>query len=77
MKNTDASKRISSSNDGAGNVASGFRASEQPDRSWLAEMIATAAYFRAERRGFAPGNELADWLQAEAEFANCSTLNAN
>jgi len=30
------------------------------------EMIAVAAYFRAEHRGFSPGNELDDWLQAEA-----------
>jgi Protein of unknown function (DUF2934) len=30
-------------------------------------LIARAAYFRAMRRGFAPGNELADWLAAEAE----------
>jgi hypothetical protein len=30
-------------------------------------MIATAAYYRAEQRGFAPGNELADWLAAERE----------
>ena len=30
-------------------------------------MIATAAYFRAQRRGFAPGHEEEDWLQAEAE----------
>jgi hypothetical protein len=29
--------------------------------------IAEAAYFRAERRGFAPGHELADWLAAEDE----------
>ena len=29
--------------------------------------IATAAYYRAEQRGFAPGNELADWLAAERE----------
>jgi hypothetical protein len=25
------------------------------------------AYYRAERRGFAPGGELQDWLEAEAE----------
>ena len=31
-------------------------------------MIREAAYFRAERRGFAPGDELSDWLAAEAEF---------
>ena len=30
--------------------------------------IARAAYFRAERRGFAPGRELEDWLAAEAEL---------
>ena len=30
---------------------------------WIAE----AAYFIAERRGFAPGHELSDWLAAEAE----------
>ena len=29
--------------------------------------IATAAYYRAEQRCFAPGNELADWLAAERE----------
>ncbi len=32
------------------------------------ELIATAAYFRAAQRGFAPGNELEDWLAAEREF---------
>jgi hypothetical protein len=30
-------------------------------------MIAQAAYLRAERRGFAPGAELEDWMAAEAE----------
>jgi hypothetical protein len=31
-------------------------------------MIAEAAYYLAERRGFAPGYELADWLAAECEI---------
>lgn len=31
-------------------------------------MIAEAAYYRAARRGFAPGHELEDWLAAEAEI---------
>jgi hypothetical protein len=31
-------------------------------------MIAQAAYFRAERRGFAPGGEMDDWLGAEVEI---------
>lgn len=30
------------------------------------EMVAVAAYFCAERRGFLPGHERADWLQAAA-----------
>jgi hypothetical protein len=31
------------------------------------EMIAVAAYFRAERRGFNYGDPVEDWLAAEAE----------
>ena len=30
--------------------------------------IAVAAYYRAERRGFAPGCEMDDWIEAEAEI---------
>jgi len=30
-------------------------------------MIAEAAYYRAEKRQFAPGDPLQDWLEAEAE----------
>ena len=50
-----------------------------PDRDkWIAE----AAYYRAEKRGFAPGYALEDWLVAEAlvdfeiaraEFARAET----
>ena len=29
------------------------------------EMIRDAAYFRAQARGFVPGNEIEDWLAAE------------
>ncbi len=29
------------------------------------ELVATAAYFLAEKRGFVPGFELQDWLEAE------------
>jgi len=31
-------------------------------------MIAEAAYYRAEARGFEPGHELEDWLAAESEI---------
>jgi hypothetical protein len=35
-----------------------------PERDrWIAE----AAFYRAEKRGFAPGYALEDWLLAEAE----------
>jgi hypothetical protein len=36
-------------------------------------LIATAAYYRAERRGFLPGHELEDWLSAEREFDGAGT----
>jgi hypothetical protein len=31
-------------------------------------LIAEAAYFRAEKRGFSPGHEAEDWLAAEADI---------
>ena len=31
------------------------------------QMIAVAAYYRAQRRNFDPDRELEDWLEAEAE----------
>jgi len=31
------------------------------------QMIAEAAYYRAEQRGFFGGDPLRDWLEAEAE----------
>ena len=38
------------------------------DPSARREMVEQAAYFRAERRGFAEGCALQDWLEAEAEI---------
>jgi hypothetical protein len=40
------------------------------------QMIAQAAYFSAERRGFAPGNDVADWLMAEADVARQAAAHA-
>ncbi|MGA7980650.1 MAG: DUF2934 domain-containing protein [Chromatiaceae bacterium] len=34
--------------------------------------IREVAYFKAERRGFAPGHELEDWLEAEQEVDTAS-----
>jgi hypothetical protein len=39
--------------------------------------IAEAAYYRAAERGFAPGRELEDWLEAEAEIAKASGMRAD
>ena len=37
----------------------------EPERR--AGLIAEAAFFRAEKRGFSPGHEMEDWLAAESE----------
>jgi hypothetical protein len=31
-------------------------------------MVAVNAYYRAEKRGFEPGHEMDDWLEAEQEI---------
>jgi hypothetical protein len=41
------------------------RVTAQERQQW----IATAAYFKAQRRGFTPGREVSDWIEAEAEVA--------
>lgn len=47
---------------------------ERPDGDARRIMIAEAAYFRSERRGFAGGSELDDWLEAEREIASMLDL---
>jgi hypothetical protein len=37
-----------------------------PEERW--KVIAVAAYHKAEKRGFAPGDELQDWVDAEKEI---------
>jgi len=39
----------------------------QNDPSKRIQMIALSAYFRAEKRHFAPDDDLADWLISEQE----------
>ena len=41
-------------------------AAESVDPDLRRQWVAAEAYFLAERRGFAAGNELEDWLAAEA-----------
>lgn len=40
-------------------------AKDTPD---YAAQIAEAAYYKAEKRGFEPGFEMTDWLEAEREL---------
>ena len=46
----------------------------RPDGDACRAMIAEAAYFRSEHRGFSGGNELDDWLEAEREIARILDL---
>jgi len=39
-----------------------------PGEAQRQAMIAEAAYYRAQKRGFVAGEELADWLEAEKEI---------
>ena len=43
-------------------------APEAVSETELRDLIAREAYYRAERRGFAPGGETEDWLGAEADL---------
>ena len=43
------------------------QASVELTREELQKLISEAAYYRAKHRGFEPGHELEDWIQAEAE----------
>jgi hypothetical protein len=54
-------------------VASGYEREEHnPPTDELEHrahsMIREAAYYLAEKRGFAPGQELEDWLKAKAQI---------
>jgi hypothetical protein len=64
-------KERESPNDGKTASSQRRKASTKPVESFTDERrirIALAAYYRAERRGFAPGYEVEDWLAAEAEI---------
>jgi len=50
-----------------GNARATSHARAEMSADELNKLIAEAAYFRAQERGFAPGYELQDWIEAEAE----------
>lgn len=63
-----AQSRRSSGTGGSGDMAGAAACPRE-------QMIAEAAYYRAEQRGFSPGNEMADWLQAEADIERAAGSN--
>jgi hypothetical protein len=50
------------------NSADAISAMTQVTSEEKRRLIAEAAYYRAEHRSFAPGNEMEDWLSAETEI---------
>jgi len=61
--------RKSKSADQAGAVISKTVEKLREDRQ---QMIATAAYYLAEKRGFNGGDEIQNWLEAESELDGIS-----
>lgn len=61
---------------GKNNSAGQTKMGDQPRQANLArdaaaipreQLISEAAYYKAEQRGFQPGNEMADWFEAETD----------
>jgi len=63
-----AGKMVKSSRVGRTVSQTSVNGSTRIDPAERQQLIAERAYFRAEKRGFAPGGELQDWFEAEAEI---------
>jgi hypothetical protein len=50
---------------------------DSPPEDTLAQAISKAAYFRAEARGFEPGHEMEDWVEAERQVAGANETAGN
>jgi hypothetical protein len=61
-----AAKKVAPAKTAAARRSPKASASAPADRE---TQVRIAAYLRAERRGFAPGYEIEDWLAAEAEVS--------
>ena len=65
---SDAVKKVKGNGSGKAHGSDKSDPSSGKNDCQRENMVAEAAYFHAERRGFAPENHLADWLQAEADI---------
>src|SRR5215212_8052836 len=61
---------------GASVGASNLRPERSPSPEEVRRLIEEAAYYRAKQRGFEPGHELEDWIQAESEVRRRLGANA-
>jgi len=50
---------------------------DAPSEHTLAQAISLAAYYRAEARGFEPGHEVEDWVEAERQVADANESAGN
>jgi hypothetical protein len=66
-KNPDAVTRKRAPRKPVSQPVAGVKYPTFVDPQQRASLIAKAAYFRSQDRGFAPGHELEDWLAAEVE----------
>jgi hypothetical protein len=55
---------------------SNLRPERSPSPDEVRRLIEEAAYYRAKQRGFEPGHELEDWIQAESEVRRRLDANA-
>lgn len=62
MKSSETRRKPSAKSESTKKTNGGGNGSDRFER------IAIAAYFRAQARGFAPGQDMEDWLTAEAEL---------
>lgn len=60
-----AAPRKPTSEQRAAPTESNIRSDDAPQE--MRKQIEEAAYYRAKQRGFEPGHELEDWIQAESE----------
>ena len=62
VKSSKATGKVSTS------PKSKIESKEAPNNEDMASRIAVSAYYKAEARGYEPGHEIQDWLEAEAEM---------
>lgn len=72
-KKPTRSRKAKATSEPAAITVTSITAIATPRDDELLGMIATAAYYRAEQRNFAPGHELDDWLEAERQIRTLYT----